>query len=342
MAKKKTTNKKTTEKPASKSLNSNLHKARKTKQDEFYTQLPDIEEELRHYEKHFKGKTVLCSCDDPRVSNFFKYFTINFHRLKLKKLITTCYKNNDSTLFSTNEGERGVWLEYTGDHNGNKEVDAEEVGIHEFNGDGDFRSDEAIELLKQADIVVTNPPFSLFREYIGQLMAYDKKFLIIGNHFAISYKGIFELIRDDKLWIGNSTPDAFRVPDHYEMVKNRSWRDDDGNNWRSLGNFCCWFTNLDIAKQYEDLLLSKTLTSMDYPTYDNYDAIEVSRVKNIPADYKGVMGVPITFLGKHNPKQFEIVGSNYIITQDPNGVYGRGSKLNGKRPLCVYLFVIES
>jgi hypothetical protein len=187
---------------AKQSSNTNLHKAKNNKKDEFYTQLSDIENELRHYKDHFKDKVVYCNCDDPRVSNFFHYFSYNFEHLGLKKLIATCYKNQDADLFSTNESEQAVYLEYTGDKNGNKVPDADEIGVKPLQGDGDFRSQESIELLKQADIVVTNPPFSLFREYVGQLIENDKKFIIVGHQNAITYKDIFKLIKDDKMWLG--------------------------------------------------------------------------------------------------------------------------------------------
>jgi hypothetical protein len=313
----------------SKSLNRNLNAAKASKQDEFYTQLSDIEKELRHYTAHFNGKTVLCNCDDPRVSNFFHYFSHNFARLKLKRLVTTCYKNQQPDLFSRNESEKAIYLEYLGDRDGNRVPDPGEIGLHELKCDGDFRSSECVELLKQADIVVTNPPFSLFREYVQQLIEHDKKFLIIGNFHAVTYKEIFKLLKENRIWLGYSHPVAFVVPDHYEMRDVRSWRDEKGTNWRSLGN-ACWFTNLDIAKRHEDLVLFKNYTPQQYPTYDNYDAIEVKRYQDIPADFDGVMGVPVTFLEKYNPEQFEILGSNRGVDQDPNRVYGRGSHLNGK------------
>ena len=195
--------------------NETLKSAKKNKNDEFYTQLSDIEKELAHYKQHFKGKTVLCNCDDPRVSNFFHYFAYNFEHLGLKRLITTCYKNQERDLFSQNDSENAIWLEYFGDKNGNRIPDPEEIGIHNLKGDGDFRSKECIELLKQADIVVTNPPFSLFREYVAQLVEYDKKFLIVGNQNAITYKEIFKLIKENKLWLGSSLSFiAFKVPDY--------------------------------------------------------------------------------------------------------------------------------
>jgi len=287
--------------------NKSLHAANKAKQDEFYTQLSDIENELKHYKEHFKGKTVLCNCDDPRVSNFFHFFSYNFERLGLKKLITTCFKNQNRDLFSQNDCERAIWLEYYGDKNGNRVPDPNEIGINYLNGDGDFRSEECIELLKQADIVVTNPPFSLFREYVAQLIKYDKKFVIIGNQNAITYKEIFSLIKDNKLWLGSTLSFAkFKVPEYYEERSTRFWIDETGQKWRSFGNIC-WFTNLDIAKRHERLILYKSFSPEEYPKYDNYDAINVDKVSDIPFDYGGVMGVPITFLDKYNPDQFEII-----------------------------------
>jgi hypothetical protein len=287
----------------SKALNRSLHAAKVTKQDEFYTQLSDIEKELRHYTRHFKNKSVLCNCDDPTVSNFFHYFSHNFERLKLKKLTTTCYKNCDAGLFSRHTAERGVYLEYDGDKNGNRVPDPAEIGIHKLNGDGDFRSEECVKLLEQADIVVTNPPFSLFREYVGQLVACKKKFLIIGNINAISYYDCFELIKNNQMWLGYTCARHFARPD--------------GSIFESARSF--WYTNLDTPKRHEELVLFRTYSPSDYPTYDNYDAIEVSRAVDIPADFDGVMGVPLTFLDKYNPDQFEILGldgTGYPTTKD--------------------------
>ena len=321
-----------------KPLNRSLSAAKATKQDEFYTQLSDIEKELRHYTKHFKGKTVLCNCDDPRVSNFFHFFSHNFEKLKLKKLIATCYKNQDTDLFSTHKAESGAYLIYKGDKNNNRVPDPTEIGVHHFKGDGDFRSEECIALLKQADIVVTNPPFSLFREYIQQLVEYKKKFLIIGNQNAITYKEIFDAIKQNQMWLGCTHPVAFLVPDHYEMREVRSWRDESGKNWRSLGN-ACWFTNLDIKKRHEELITVKPFDPKTHPNYDNYNAVEVSRYKDIPTNYDGVMGVPVTFLEYYNPEQFEIVGSDYevrqgqlpeLLNREWNGKIDRGY-VNGRR-----------
>ena len=299
--------------------NKNLNNAQKAKKDEFYTQLSDIENELGHYKEHFKGKTVLCNCDDPRVSNFFRYFALNFEFLGLKRLITTCYKNQERDLFSQNKSERAIWLEYTGDKNGNGVPDPEEIGINHLKGDGDFRSDECIELLEQADIVVTNPPFSLFREYIGQLIQYDKKFLIIGSMNALTYKEVFPLFRDNLVWYGPSISSGdreFGVPDSYPL-KAAGYRVDEYGNKFIRVKGVRWFTNLDHKQRHEELILYKTYTPEEYPKYDNYDAIEVSHTIDIPKDYPGVMGVPISFLDKYCPEQFEIIGMAKRGAGDP-------------------------
>jgi hypothetical protein len=289
--------------------NRHLSSAKAAKTDEFYTQLPDIERELKHYREHLKGKVVYCNCDDPRVSNFFRYFSYNFEQLGLSKLITTCYKSQHRDLFSQNDSERAISLEYMGMRDPDGRVpDPEDIGVNLLDSDGDFRSAESIELLEQADIVVTNPPFSLFREYVSQLIEYDKKFLIIGSQNSVTYKEIFPLVRDNRMWLGYYAGDmAFRVPDYYEERATRYWEDEDGQKWRSMGN-ACWFTNLDIPKRHEELVLYKAYSPEEYPTYDNFDAIEVAQVADIPLGYDGVMGVPTTFIDKHNPDQFEIVG----------------------------------
>ena len=285
--------------------NSDLNAAKKAKKDEFYTQLSDIQEELRHYKEHFRGKTVLCNCDDPRVSNFFHYFAYQFEALGLKRLITTCYKNQTPDLFSQNDSERAIWLEYTGDKNGNRIPDPEEIGIRQFEGDGDFRSQECIELLEQADIVVTNPPFSLFREYVAQLVKYDKKFLIIGHQNAIHYKVIFTLIKEGRVWLGygfrgNATHFFTKYEDTATSGDHRA------GMVRVSG--VTWFTNLDIKKRHEEQILYKHYCPEDYPTYMNFNAIDINKVSDIPDDWDGLMGVPDTFLDKYNPDQFEIVG----------------------------------
>lgn len=311
--------------------NKYLHKARNAKNDEFYTILSDIERELRHYKGHFKNKVVFCNCDDPRVSNFFHYFSYNFEKLRLKKLITTCYKNQNMDLFSQHNTEKAIYLEYDGDKNKNNVPDPDEIGIKQLKGDGDFRSQECIRLLKKSDVVVTNPPFSLFREYVAQLIDHNKKFLIVGTWNAITYKEIFKLIMENKLWIGvnsNRNFSGFIVPKHYPLHGTEARIDENGNRIVSTNN-TCWFTNLDIAKRHEELILYKKFAPKAYPTYDNYDAIEVSKTNDIPIDYSGVMGVPITFMNKYNPNQFEILGLD-----DHRLVYpewrGRGPDLNGK------------
>ncbi len=286
--------------------NKNLNKAKEAKKDEFYTQLEDINNELRHYREHFRGKTVLCNCDDPRVSNFFKYFAYNFEFLGLKKLIATCYKNQDVNLFSEGKSEQAVYLIYEGDKNGNHIPDDEEIEVLPLKGDGDFRSDECIEFLKEADIVVTNPPFSLFREYVAQLIKYDKKFLIIGHQNSIGCKEIFPLIQQNKLWLGYGFKgNAAHFISHYEDVATA------GNHKDGMIRVSgvTWYTNLEIKKRHEEMILYKTYTPEEYPTYENYDAIDVSRTTEIPFDYFGEMGVPVTFLDKYNPDQFEIIGN---------------------------------
>jgi len=295
---------------ATSSKNRDLHKAKDAKKDEFYTQLTDIEKELKHYRSHFRDKVVYCNCDDPRISNFFHYFSYNFEKLGLKKLIATCYKNQEVDLFSLNNSERAIYLEYDGDKTGRNVPDPSEIGIIHLKGDGDFRSRECIELLKQVDIVVTNPPFSLFREYVAQLIEYDKKFLIIGNVNAITYKEVFKLIKENKLWLGisiHSGDREFGVPDDYPL-KAAGYRIDEKGKKFIRVKGVRWFTNLDYKERHEDLILYKKYDPSIYPTYDNYDAINVDVTNHIPTDYKGVMGVPITFLDKYNPDQFEILG----------------------------------
>ena len=302
-----------------------LNTAKTAKKDEFYTQLSDIENELRHYRPHFKGKTVLCNCDDPRVSNFFKYFALNFEILGLKKLIPTCSKNNEPDLFSQNAAEQAVYIIYEGDKNGNKVPDPSEMEVLPLQGDGDFRSQECIELLKQADIVCTNPPFSLFREYVAQLVKYDKKFVIIGHQNALKYKDIFPLIRDNKMWLGYGFKGgATHFISKYEDIATAG--DHIAGMIRVSG--VVWYANLEIQKRHEDLILYKTYNLQDYPKYDNYDAINVDRTTDIPIDYEGIMGVPITFMDKYNPEQFEIIGSIDSAGYDPYivGIPFKGEK----------------
>jgi hypothetical protein len=293
-----------------KAANSNLRNANSAKKDEFYTQLSDIEKEMKHYKEHFKGKVVFCNCDDPRVSNFFHYFSYNFENLGLKKLITTCFKSQDMDLFSEQKSEKAIYLEYTGDKNGNKVPDPEEIGIQYLKGDGDFRNPESIELLKQADIIVTNPPFSLFREYVAQLIEFDKKFIILGNSNSITYKECFKLIKENQMWLGASIHSGdveFMVPQDYEVTSKSLRYDEKGNKYIRVPSIR-WFTNLDYKERHEDIILYKNYTPEDYPNYENYNAINIDVTKHIPIDYKGDMGVPITFLDKYNPEQFEIIG----------------------------------
>lgn len=306
--------------------NESLHAANRAKKDEFYTQLSDIENELRHYKEHFKGKIVLCNCDDPRVSNFSVYFVLNFHSLGLKRLITTCYKNNEPDLFSMNECDRAVYAIYDGAPECNSVEDAKQIPYREFEySDGDFRSPECIELLKEADIVVTNPPFSLFREYVAQLIKYDKKFVIIGNQNAITYKEIFPLIQQNRLWLGVGFKGC--AGHFYSKYEDTASAGDHREGMIRVSGVT-WFTNLDIAKRHEELILYKHYAPEDYPEYENYKAIEVGKTNDIPSDYYGVMGVPITFLYKYNPEQFEIIGATESEGKGfSNGLWNSSSKV---------------
>ena len=305
--------------------NNNLHTAKKARNDEFYTQLSDIEKEMRYYKDFFKGKVVYCNCDDARESNFFKYFSLNFEFLGLKKLITTGYKADG----------KGVVLVYEGDKNGNRRVDNEEIVVKELNGDGDFRSEECIEYLKECDVVVTNPPFSLFREYVKQLMDYGKKFIIIGEQNALTYKEIFPLIKDNKIWWGKSIHSGdrkFYVPDNYPLNASTCGIDENGKRFVNVKGIR-WWTNVKEVINNEPLDLYKRYSFEDYPKYDNYDAINVDKTCDIPMDYDGVMGVPITFLDKYCPTQFEIIGlmSGAKDSSLINGNDGRAKfYINGK------------
>jgi hypothetical protein len=322
---------------ATKSLNKNLHKANQAKKDEFYTQLTDIEKELKHYKDQFRGKIIYCNCDDPFESNFFKYFASNFNALGLKKIITTSYVKSPIVggqlpLFEV-EGLKPsgkepfkIEIKEVPDADGDGAINIDDVEYllkHDKNtatplrGNGDFRSDECIELLKQSDIIITNPPFSLFREYVAQLAEHDKKFLILGDQNAISYKEIFKFIRENKLWLGydNNGTKWFQVPTDYDMPTESRKKIENGVKYFSMGRIL-WFTNLDTTKRHEELTLYKKYSPEEYSKYDYYDAIEVSRVVEIPMDYCGAMGVPVTFLDKYNPKQFEIISSNDIRLND--------------------------
>ena len=287
-----------------------LTAAKRAKKDEFYTQRVDIENELRHYKSHFEGKVVLCNCEDPRQSEFFKYFAENFEKLKLKRLIAVCYKSQDVDLFSQGDCERAIKQVYEGDKNGNMIVDDDEVGVFNLKGDGDFRSNECIEILKEADIVVTNPSFSLFREYLAQLMKFDKKFLIIGNVTAVTHSELFSYIRDNRIWLGASIHSGdrkFGVPEGYPLNAAGCGIDENGKRFIRVKGVR-WFTNLDYPQRHEILPLYKRYTPNEFPKYDNYDAINVDKTSDIPYDYDGIMGVPITFIDKYNPEQFELIG----------------------------------
>ena len=331
--------------------NADLGAAKTAKKDEFYTQLTDIEKEMRYYRKHFQGKTVLCNCDDPFESNFFKYFALNFNRLGLKKLIATCYysspiagqqlqygcdANGQMTFYFEDKGveENKSKRPYKAvvtqvyDKMGDGGVDMLDVAelfrtgeneLVELEGDGDFRSPECLALLDESDIVVTNPPFSLFRDYVAVLMEHRKHFIIIGNMNAITYKEIFPLIKENKLWLGSSIHSGdrkFYVPDDYPLNASGCGIDGDGRRYIRVKGVR-WYTNLDLKQRHEETILVKRYSSELYPTYDNYEAIDVSKVSDIPCDYAGIMGVPITFMDKYNPDQFDIIGC-----ADYTGKYG--------------------
>lgn len=319
--------------------NENLHAAKKAKKDEFYTQLVDIENELCHYKEHFRGKTVFCNCDDPFESNFFKYFAMNFSALGLKKLIATCYKGSPITGTELQLSPRCAYkitITEIPDLDGNGAVDLADVKmllrsrknvLTELKGDGDFRSAECVKLLKQADIVVTNPPFSLFREYVAQLVEFGKKFVILGNMNAITYKEIFPLIKENKCWLGfGFKGGATHFSSPYKDIATA------GNHREGMIRVSgvIWFTNLDHKKRHEKLILYKKYSPEEFPRYDNYDAINVNKTADIPFDYDGAMGVPITFLDKYNPEQFEIIKFRH-------GGDGRDLTVNGK---CPYFRII--
>lgn len=311
--------------------NHDFREARRVKKDEFYTSLRDIELELQHYTRHFEGKVVYCNCDDPRASNFFRFFVANFESLGLKKLITTSYRDQGPGHFVRDDSGQPVYLEYTGDRNGNRCPDAGEIGVQPLAGDGDFRSDESIELLEQADIVVTNPPFSLFREYVAQLVEYGKQFLIIGSMNALTYKEIFPLFQNDQMWYGPSIRSGdreFGVPDDYPLTATGTRMDVDGNKYVRVKGVR-WFTNLDYPGRHEELALQKSYNPRDYPKYANYGAINVSKTMHIPADYDGPMGVPITFLDKYNPEQFDILGSSKTLGRPMSEVAKKGTYVQG-------------
>lgn len=284
--------------------NSNLNTAKSVKNDEFYTRLPDIEKELGHYREHFIGKVVYCNCDDPNFSQFYTYFSNNFIRLKLKKVIFTNYNKDPEVCSYKTEIIENQKLNFD-------DEDLLVITKTKLNGDGDFRSDECVETLKEADIIVTNPPFSLFRQFTDLLVKHDKKFLVIGSQSAITYRNTFPQIMENKLWVGVTMPKTFLKPD---------------NTTQSFGNIC-WFTNLDHKKRGDKLILTKKYNEKDYPKYDGFDAINVDKTKDIPFDYEGVMGVPITFIDKFNPEQFEILGAeSFFDIEVRDGVFQKPSR----------------
>ena len=333
--------------------NDTLKKAYKAKKDEFYTQLTDIEKELRYYRKHFKGKTVFCNCDDPFESNFFKYFVLNFNRLGLKKLIATCYAgspiaNQQLSLFDIrNDTEEQHNKPYKAivttvyDKTGDGSVDMLDVAelfksgeneLSELMGNGDFRSPECLELLDEADIVVTNPPFSLFREYVAMLISHQKNFLIIGNLGAYTYKEVFPLLMNNQMWAGpsiHSGDRAFYVPDYYPLEAAGCGIDEQTGRKYIRVKGVRWFTNLDVKQRHEELILVKRYNPDDYPKYCNYDAIDVSKTLDIPCDYKGEMGVPVTFMDKYNPDQFEIIGASFELANPMSSVAEKGTFMPG-------------
>jgi hypothetical protein len=358
--------------------NNNLNSAKTTKNDEFYTQFSDIQKEIEAYIEYdkntFKNKVVYCNCDDPFESNFFRYFVLNFKRLGLKSLITTSYKpspvaNTQLGLFGddkTLQPEQGrpkitankFVINEVGDINGDGSFSlqdiAEQLKTNKNNeweplkGDGDFRSEECIELLRQSDIVVTNPPFSLFREYMSQLFEFDKKFLVIGNMNAITYKEIFPMIKANKLWLGNNAKVNggamfYEIPEaivNLDQVREIKVNEQGRKVYITRVQGVRWYTNLDHGRRHQPLSLMSMADNLKfnkkmqdktaYDKYDNYDAIDVSYVDAIPSDYDGVMGVPISFMDKYSSEQFEIVGANRGVGQDPDGIYGRSTYVNGK------------
>ena len=301
--------------------NRTLHNAGQNQRDELYTQITDIQKECSNYQEHFRGKVIFCNCDDPDTSDFWRYFHINFRILGLKKLISTHFVYRD--MFNVGDTYK---MEYTGGNDADFTVGTKT----ELTDNGDFRNEECIQILKEADIVVTNPPFSLFREYVAQLIEYEKQFLIIGNQNNISYKDVFHLIKEDKIWLGvdNGGTKWFEVPFDYDIQTESRKKIENGKKYFSMGNIA-WFTNLDHKKRHQELKLYKSYTPDEYPKYTEYDAINVGRYIDIPVDYAGVMGVPVTFLDKYNPEQFEIIGIDRYVEDNPN--YGHRFSINGKQ-----------
>ena len=330
-----------------KSVNQRLHQAKSARKDEFYTQLNDIQLELKHYKNEFRGKVVFCNCDDPYESNFFKYFALNFNSLGLKKLIATCYAPStiagiqldlfeDVKIEKSDKKAYKIEIEEITDENGDGSIDLSDVEyllrnnknvLTQLNGDGDFRSDECVELLKQSDIIVTNPPFSLFREYMELLQRYNKSFIIMGNTNALTYIEIFKLFQENKIRTGYTNFNVgmyFYVPSNYEKFHKIV----DGRKMVRVST-SCWYTNLEVKRHKENIILYKKYNETDYPKYDNYDAINVNKYTDIPYDYNGIIGVPITFLDKYNPNQFELI-AQMVTTKISEYNYGY-PYINGKK-----------
>lgn len=306
---------------ARQATNKLLQKAKKSKSDEFYTQLCDIESELQHYTNCFVDKVVYCNCDDPQISNFFRYFKNNFQKLGLRKLIASCFWDAEIVHGNEHAIRNAYYCEYEGNDI--------PMNVVNFEGNGDFRSEECIELLQQADVVVTNPPFSLFREFVTQIVHYNKQFLVIGNVNAITYKEIFDLIQNDRAWLGVNLGrgiSGFIVPEHYQLYGTEVKINEEGQRIIAT-NGCLWLTNLEHNQRHEDIMLKMEYTGNEdkYPKYDNCDGINVNRTQDIPKDYAGLMGVPITFLHKYNPDQFEIVKFR-------KGDDDKDLRINGKSP----------
>ena len=310
--------------------NHDFRNAKAGKKDEFYTQLNDIELELTHYKGHFENKTVYLNCDDPRDSNFYRYFSVNFKSLGLKKLITSCYKSIDTSFFTNHISSQAVWFEYEGKEDAPFQHE-EKIGVQPLHGDGDFRSEECIALLKQADIVVTNPPFSLFREYFAQLVRFDKEFIILGNMNALTYKEVFPFFQNNQVWYGPSIRSGdreFSVPDDYPLTAAGYRIDRNGSKFIRVKGVR-WFTNLEYQGRHKNLHLTKKYRPDNYPKYVNYNAIEVSKTLEIPIDYDDLMGVPITFADKYNPYQFEIIGSSKTLGIPMSRIAKKGTYQQG-------------
>ena len=297
-----------------------LDRAAKDKYDEFYTSLRDVENELRHYKRHFKGKVVYCNCDDPTKSAFVQFFRMKFEQYELKGLIATCYRNQRPDLFTDGDDSHGLVMRYgPNEYTAEEGLILSEPEVDRLNGDGDFRSPECVDLLKEADIVVTNPPFSIIREHIHQIMEHGKKFLILGPNHAATYPDMFPLIAADRMWLGvNNEGKEYQVRNDYAGKVSRV--DEHGRKYTKLGN-TVWFTNMDHKRRHEDPVMFREYADDPsyYPKYDNYDAIEVSKVADIPEDYYDPMGVPITYLGKHNPDEFEIIGLDRPLMKAKTG-----------------------